>query len=468
MSTYAAVVRRFLAPTFDLLRGTTTMRRLDHLEHSQWWPRDRIESQQSAHLQSLVMHAYTHVPYYRRMFDVYGISPTGIRSHEDLHKLPILTRDDIRSHADDLMSDAIPQNQLRAGSSGGTTGEKLCFYSTRQERLTYAYARWALTLEWTGVNLGEKHVSIRQQRASGATIEQPPGLSHRLQRLTRVDVMSVREENLATIVRLLQRIRPRTIHSYPSTLVLIASFIKSQGLCCPEIPSVCVAGERTSERQRDILTAVFGSVPFIRYGSNEMHEVAGQCEIKDGLHILAEDFIIEVVDSQGRSVPPGTPGHLLITSLHNYGQPFIRYAPGDIGSMRSAACPCGRGLPLMDPLIGRTREFLQSASGARVAATDVPLEPLLPDGVVQYQLVQQTLDRFLLKVVPPPPAQSADWTGVQTRASELLEACLRATVHVEVSVVDQIEMNLSGKRLSFISKLGGAQEPHATAGAKAI
>jgi len=462
LSTYSAVVRRFLAPGFDLVRGTGTMSRLGHLERSQWWPRDRIEDQQATHLRALVQHAYDHVPYYRRVFDERGLSPDSIQTPEDLRRLPVLSKDDIRRHSNELMSDAVPRDQLRAGWSGGTTGERLTFYSTRQERLTYAYARWALTLEWTGVHLGEAHMSIRQQRTVGTAITPPPRLSHRLQRLTRVDVMSVRQENLEAIARLLQQIRPRTVHSYPSTLVLIAAFMRHGGLSCPRIPSVCVAGERLSERQEHILTEVFGSVPFIRYGSNELHEVAGQCEVRDGLHILTEDFIIEVVDSEANPVPPGTPGHLLITSLHNYGQPFIRYAPGDIGTLRSDVCPCGRGLPLMSPLVWRTREYLRSASGERVAATDIPLEPLLPDSVVQYQLVQESLDRFLLTVVPPTSGQSPDCMYLQQRVSDLLNTRLRGNVQVEVRLVKEIEMNLSGKRLSFISHLEDQQMPFLT------
>ncbi len=468
MSIYSALVRRFLAPAFDVARGTGTMSRLGHLERSQWWPRDRIEVQQATHLRALVQHAYGHVPYYRRMFDERGLSPDSIQTPEDLRLLSVLSKDDIREHAAELISDAVPRDQLRAGWSGGTTGERLTFFSTRQERLTYAYARWALTLEWTGVNLGEAHVSIRQQRTSGVEITPPPRLSHRLQRLTRVDVMSVREENLAAIARLLQQIRPRTVHSYPSTLVLIAAFMKNGGLSCPRIPSVCVAGERLSERQERILTEVFGSIPFIRYGSNELHEVAGQCEVKDGLHVLAEDFIIEVVDSEARPVPPGTPGHLLITSLHNYGQPFIRYAPGDIGTLRSDVCPCGRGLPLMSPLVWRTREYLRSASGERVAATDIPLEPLLPDGAVQYQLVQESLDRFLLRVVPAAPGQSADCLHLQRRVSDLLNTYLRGSAQVEVRYMNEIEMNLSGKRLSFVSNLEDLRRPFVTKRGEAL
>jgi phenylacetate-CoA ligase len=266
--------------------------------------------------------------------------------------------------------------------------------------------------------------------------------------------MTVKEENLASLVDLIQRIHPRTIHSYPSALALIASYAMVHGLTCPHVPAVCLGGELMHERQRQLLESVFGSVPFIRYASNELYEVSGQCETRDGLHILAEDFIIEVVDPEGHPVPQGKRGRFLITSLHNFGMPFIRYEPGDEGVLRSDACPCGRGLPLMDAHIGRTCDYLVSATGARVAAMDVDLVRFLPPEVVQYQLVQDSLGLFLLRAVPQNDSSDTTWLSVKQNMAGQLSAQLGAHVNVEVQLVDRIDMNLSGKRLSFISNIG--------------
>jgi phenylacetate-CoA ligase len=452
MSIHTVIARHVLAPAFDGIRGTATMRRLAHLEKSQWWSRTQIEEQQAVHLRKLISHAYAHVPYYRQVLDERGLQPGDIHTTEDLQQLPALTKADVRANFARLQSTDVPREQLRAGWSGGTTGERLAFCSTRQERLTYAYARWALTLGWTGVQLGEPHVSIRQQ-LGGARPGILGRLSLRLQQLTRVDTMDVREENLASLVCLFQRIRPRTVFSYPSALALVASYARSHELAFPHIPSVCIGGEMMHERQRAVLEDVFGSVPFIRYGSNELHEVSGQCEVHDGLHILAEDFVIEVVDDAGFPVPDGERGQLLITSLHNYGMPFIRYAPGDIGTLRVDACPCGRGLPLMDARIGRTRDYLVSPAGTRVAAMDVDVAPLLPPGVVQYQLVQNGPDHFRLRAVPESDTADSTWLPTRQAASSVLSAQMGARVSVEVQLVDHIDMNLSGKRLSFISHL---------------
>ncbi len=458
MSLYNALTRHVLAPTFDLIRGTHTMKRLAELEQSQWLPRERIEELQTEALRRLVTYAHLHVPYYRRIMDERGLKPEDIKSTQDLARIPPLTKQLIRDNFNNLVSEGFPRHDLRPGNSGGTTGERLQFYSTREERLTWAYARWARSLEWTGVKLGDAHMSIRQhgprrRRSSEQLLKR---ISVRLQRAQMVDTMTVREENLSGLVTAIQQARPRAIFSYPSALALIASYVRAEGKTCPHVRSICLGGEQILDRQRSVIREVFGSDPYVRYGSNELHEVAGQCDIRGGLHIFAEDFIIEVVDDDGKPLPLGQRGRMLITSLHNHGMPFIRYDSGDIGSLLPGVCSCGRGLPLMSPQIGRTREYIYTGSGARIAAMDINVAGVLPPGTVQYQLSQENFASFVLLVVPPGHLSADTWGLVESRLTELLRARLAENVSVELRLVDRIEMNLSGKRLAFISKVDPA------------
>jgi phenylacetate-CoA ligase len=463
VSLYGELARHVLAPAFDRLRGSSTMRRLSHLERSQWWPRERIEAQQQVHLRELIAHIYAHVPYYRRVMDDRGLRPDDIRTTEALRRLPILTKAAIRANFREMLSDVVPPAALRAGASGGTTGERLRFYSTRDERLTYSYARWTLTLLWTGVNLGEAHISIRQH-SLGTRRGALNQLSLKLQRLTRIDTMTVNEENLDSLVRTLQAVRPRSLFSYPSALALIADHARRNRIPLPHMPAVCVGGERLLPRQRALFEEEFGSVPFVRYGSNELHEVAGQCEERDGLHILAEDFIVEVVDERGTPLPPGRTGHLVITSLHNYGMPFVRYSPGDIGALRTGSCLCGRGLPLLDSRIGRTRDYVRANSGAAVPAMDLDIEAAVPPGVLQYQLVQEDVMHCRLRFVPCEEMDSNGLSALGTRMTALLSMSLGEPMQVTIEPVNHIEMNLSGKRLSFVSRLTQAGDAGVDAG----
>ncbi|MBN1857433.1 MAG: phenylacetate--CoA ligase family protein [Dehalococcoidia bacterium] len=461
MSFYNGLTRHVLAPTFDIIRGTHTMQRLAELERSQWLPRERIEDIQVEGLQKLIRYAYLRVPYYRRTMDSLGLNPEDIKSPQDLARIPPLTKQLIRDNFDNLIAEGFPPGQLRRGNSGGTTGERLHFCSTRQERLTLAYARWARTLAWSGVSLGDAHMSIRQQpNRGGLKPSKVLGrLSVRLQRAQMVDTMTVHEENLSDIFDLIQRTRPRSINSYPSALALLASYARAENRTCAQVHSVCLGGEQTLDHQRAIIREVFGSDPYIRYGSNELHEVAGQCELRGGLHIFAEDFIIEIVDEDGNPLPPGQRGRMLITSLHNYGMPFIRYENGDIGSLLSRTCSCGRGLPLMSPQIGRTMEYIFRRSGAPIAAMDINVAGILPRGVVQYQLIQDSIGDFTLVMVPPDPSATATANQARESVENMLKASLGEDVTVNLPLVERIDMNMSGKRLSFISKVDTTAMP---------
>ena len=455
MSAYPWLARHVLAPTLDILRGTRTMQRMGELERLQWWPVDRIREAQAQRLQTLISRSYECVPFYRRLMDERGIRPGDIRSSDDLACLPALTKNTIRAHLDDLLARDVPRERLRSGRSGGTTGERLDYFSTREERLTFAHARWLLSLEWSGAQFGEPHLSIRQMTAgtSGRATRMLHRASLRLQRLERIDTMSVTEENLPALVSHMQRTKPRSLFAYPSALALIASYARDHDLSCPAVHAVCLGGERLHDRQRAVLQQVFGSEPCIRYGSNELHSVAAQCEAHGGLHIHADDFIIEVVDDDGNLLSPGSRGRLLVTSLHNHGMPFIRYETGDIGALLPGACPCGRGLPLLDSLIGRTVERVYGANGRRVDAMDLDIGQALPPGVVHYQLVQETIDRFVLSVVPAAGNEGNSWGPVSGRVADIVASVTGSRPRIDLHLVDRIAMNLSGKRLPFISHM---------------
>ncbi len=458
MMLYNSLARHVLAPSLDVLRGTHTMKCLSELEESQWWPRERIEELQAERLQRLIKYAYERVPYYRAIMDERGLKPHDIQSATDLQKLPVLTKGLIRENFDKLVAEDFPRENLRPGESGGTTGEQLHFYSTRHERLNLACARWIRFLEWTGGQLGDSHMIMGQHgpQRRGPREQLLGQISARLQHSQAVDTMAVSEENLPAILSLVQQARPRSIHSYPSTLALLASYARAEGKACPYVPSICLGGEPILDRQRWIVQEVFGSDPYDRYGSNEFHGVAGQCDARGDLHIFAEDFIIEVVDKHGAPVSTGERGRLLITSLHNYGMPFIRYDIGDIGSLLPDACSCGRGLPLMSQHIGRTREHIYTRSGAPIAAMDINVAGVLPPGTTQYQLSQENIGSFMLLVVPPGSLSPDTWDMVGSRLTGLLRARLAEPTSVELRLVDRIEMNLSGKRLSFVSRVDAA------------
>jgi len=455
VSAYTLLVRHLLGPAFDALRGTRTMARLSQLERLQWQSPERIREAQSQHLRRLVAGSCDRFPQYRRLLEEQGLRPEDIRGVDDLRGLPCLTRAMMQRLFESLRAEQVSDRPLRPGVTGGTTGERLSYYSSREERLTCAHARWLLSLEWTGARLGEQHLSLRQgpSRRRAGPVRLLDLLNLKLQRLDRIDTLTVVPGTLPALAGHIRRTRPHSIFAYPSTLTLLAAYLNDHAISCPDVTVVCVGGERLYERQRTLLQQVFGSEPCVRYGSNELHSVAAHCEAHGGLHIHADDFIIEVVDDEGNPLPPGKRGRILATSLHNDAMPFIRYDTGDIGALMSSACPCGRGLPMLHTLIGRTVERLRGPDGRSTDAMDLDVGRFLPHGVVQHQLVQTGIDRFDLYSIPCASPVEPSWEQAVRSLSGAIAAAVGSSPQIELHLVDDIAMSPSGKRLPFISQV---------------
>ncbi len=452
MNFYNTLARHVLAPSFDLIRGAHTMKCLTELEESQWWPRERIEELQAERLQRLIRYAYERVPYYRRVMNERGLRPADIQSTADLAKLPVLTKDLIRANFDDMRAEGYPRSELLPGRTGGSTGEPLLFYNTKAALYDHGYARDLRARGWAGIRLGDRTVMVRIIRQPERTRERTlRRLSHRLGRITEVDTRSVSEQTLPGIVRMLHRVRPRAFTGYPSFIAHVASFIKDSGQSAPPVHSILTRSEQLFEHQRRLIREVFHSEPYSRYGSHEAYEMATECEAHSGLHVHAEDIIAEVVDDDNNPVLPGQQGHILITTLHNYGMPFIRYENGDDGSLATSSCPCGRGLPLLGTLLGRTTDFIYTPSGKRIPGVSLSSEPLAIVGVTQYQLVQEELDRVVIHVILPSVTEPEEQAEVGRRIEDLLRRVLGDDMRIEVKFIDHIEPTAAGKYVPIVS-----------------
>jgi len=182
------------------------------------------------------------------------------------------------------------------------------------------------------------------------------------------------------------------------------------------------------------------------------------------LHILAGDVIVEVVDSEGEPLPPGKRGRLLITSLHNYGMPFIRYDLGDEAALMTGTCPCGRTLPRLGVLVGRKTRFFVTRSGRRVFAGTLYLDRLAALGMRQYQLVQEDIDHVVMRRVPPPRVtSSSELASLEAQVRHLFEAGFGPELSLRVELIDRIEPTEAGKHVYMYSRVtdGGLAPPSA-------
>ena len=211
--------------------------------------------------------------------------------------------------------------------------------------------------------------------------------------------------------------------------------------------------EQLLDHERALLTEVFGTNPFSKYSSFEVYEIASECEAHNGMHIQAEDMIVEAVDGDGSALPAGTAGRLLVTNLHNYAMPFIRYEIGDLATIDPAPCACGRQLPRLVGIVGRMSELIVTPSGRLVFGADLGLETFGPLGVRQFRVEQDEAGNVVAflewHTSVSPDTRIQGETAIRTT----LEAAIGEDIPVEVRSVDHIAPHPSGKHLVVTSEL---------------
>jgi phenylacetate-CoA ligase len=452
---YRWIAWHLLAPVLDFSRGSRTLKCRQVLEQSQWWPRDRIIGLQNKRLRQLIKYAYKNVPYYRRIFDERGFKPGDIKGAQDLVKLPILTKRLIRENFDGMIARGFPSKELLPNSTGGSTGEALKFYSTKDDQYNWGHAASLRAHRWVGYEVGDKVIAFYETgHRMYSRMDKLRGMLGRF--FERVLVISTKEmspDRLLSRAKKLEDFKPEVIRGYPSAIYLLARLIEREGKPRLRPRAVIVDSEQLYDYQRELFGKVFGCETFSHYDSFEVHPIANECPEHAGCHIAAENVIVEVVDGKGKPVPTGREGRILVTNLHNYAMPFIRYDMGDIGALSDKACPCGRGLPLLAKVTGRTTDYMRTKSGGFIPGMAVPWSFFATLGVEQFQIVQETRGEMIVKLVLDRKYPEKRKDEIAKKIVDFLRKVVGEGLEISVKFVDQIPTTKAGKRRVIISKL---------------
>lgn len=459
---YTRLIAGALFPLHELMKRHTTVAVRKQLEQSQYWPRARIEALQLERLRALLLRAGQKVPYYREQFAAIGFDPArDLHGLADLARLPLLDKAAIRAHGEALKAD--DAEGLARFSTGGSTGEPLSFYIGRLRVSHDVAAKWRAT-RWWNVDIGDPEIVVW-----GSPIEL--GAQDRVRmlrdRLLRTELLPAFETSAAQLDRFLARIRarrPKMLFGYPTVLSHIARHAEQKGQRMDDlgIRVAFVTSECLYDAQREQITRVFGCPVANGYGGRDAGFIAHQCPA-GGMHITAEDIIVEVLGEDGRPVAPGQAGEVVVTNLLTGDYPFIRYRTGDIGVLDTAACSCGRTLPLVREIKGRTTDFMILKDGTVLhSAALAYVMRDLPE-VQAFKIIQETLDWTRLQVVLAEPLSEA----LRTRLRQGFERRLGAGVKVDVEQVAAIAPEKSGKYRYLVSKLDKISRIDEQAGAPA-
>lgn len=444
---YGKFIRKVLSLYLKARYGNDhSLKYFQELNESQWWSADEITALQFKRLQALLSHAYQNVPYYSQKFKEARLELGDIKTLDDLPKLPILTKQDVRENLSDLVAKNFPHSNMIPYSTGGSTGEPLQFYVTAESKNRGAAAA-NRAYSWCGYELGDK---VAYLWASPRDLSTHKGLANKISllvfRTIYLDTFDMSEKKMEEFARKLGQFKPQAIIAYASAAYLFAKYLRHKGIKNIKPRAVITQAEKLLQEQRQLIEEVFDCEVFDFYGSREVSAIASECPQHKGYHISAENVVLEFV-KDNKPVPPGETGKILVTDLHNYAMPFIRYENGDLGMPSGEKCSCGRGLPLMHSVEGRIADTLVIGNKFISSPSFLHIFKDLP--IKQYQLVQETEGELAIKIV-----RTDEYTVEHTeQLLKLMQTYVGSNVKLNLRFVSRIPPTKSGKYRFIISKV---------------
>lgn len=442
---YTSLVAQVLFPFHEFLKKHNTVAVHKQMEKRQWWRSNAIEAYQLSELKRFLCDVYRDVPYYRELFDSHQFAPEKISSINDLSKLPFLTKSVIRENEVGLK--ATNATGLAKFNTGGSSGEPLIFFIGKERVSHDVAAKWRAT-RWWDVNIGDKEIVLW-----GSPIElgKQDKIKEYRDRLLRTQLISAFNLNDTTKREILEKIiqhRPPMLFGYPSVYYLLANYAEENNINVKHcgISVIFVTSERLYDHQKAKIEAVFGAPVANGYGGRDAGFIAHACP-EGHMHITADDIVVEIIDKNGNTLPKGESGEIVVTHMRTRDFPFIRYRTGDIGAIGTTPCACGRGLPILEKIEGRTTDFIYAEDGTAMHGLALIYHVREVEGVRNFKIEQMT--RSHTKLYLQTDACFTPQSSEQIRVN--FKKRLGENVNVEILNVDHIPAEKSGKYRYVVS-----------------
>jgi len=394
---YSKIIKNIIFPTYQmkLPRDERYIKYFNLLEKTQWWSYSELEKLQLKKLKMLLEHANDNVPFYHRIFKKLNFKPEYVSSINDLNKLPILTKEMVNKNFADLYARNYPKDKFILSSTGGSTAAPMKFYIDKKWdacNMAAAYRSWS----WAGYNLGDKMAylwSAPQDLKDWSNIEKVR--NYFLKKIF-LDAFNLNDENMNEYVKILTRFKPKVINTYASVIFTFSEYIKKMGIDTIKPAAILTTSDMLYDYKRKSIERAFNCEVFDYYSGRDTTLQAAECSEHFGYHLSIENAVVEFM-KENEHVAPGETGNLIITDLCSYAMPFIRYEIGDLGTPSDEKCPCGRNLPIMKSLNGRTYDYILTSD--RRLLSGLFFHHILVhyeiQGIKEFQIVQKTEDKKL-------------------------------------------------------------------------
>lgn len=457
MSSFRRAVRReiyFLSMPLHAwkIRGSAVRARYRELKKSEVASKSSLESLQASRLTQMVHYAYKTCSFYRDRMDSLGISPSDIKDVDDLRRLPLLSKADVREN---LTTGLRPScfnslNSLKIVTSG-STGEPFTIFADR-EQLEIRFASTIRALEMTGWRFGDRQARLwHQSLGMSKTQVFRERLDAWLMRRRFIPAFEINPQNIQVFIANLEAHDPVLLDGYAESLNFLAAYLKNGGESKLRPRAVMSSAQALPKSTRDVIESSLNTRVFDKYGSREFSGIAYECSEHVGHHVVDECYIVEIL-VDGRPALPGETGEVVITDLFNLATPLIRYRIGDLATAldNSRSCKCGRAHSVIGEIQGRTQAIVHCSNGTWIPGTFFAHFFKDYDDVIRiFQVHQRTKGSFSLRII-----KGDDFS--QQRLERMLKHLTEFVGPTEINIefVDEIPLVRTGKRSPVISEVG--------------
>lgn len=397
---------------------------------------------QTARLRALLHHAYETVPFYRQRFEQVGFHPDQFRTLDDLQRVPLTRKADIRLATDEeaVASDCDP-SRLHHHVTGGSTGEPTKLRFTPYEDRLLRMFRLLATMR-LGLRLRDRRTQLRTDQLIPSKIEENFVLPSQI-----LYAFLSPEDMRANLCRF----RPDVIRGFPSALASFADQITDEDRLHLRPRFLTTDSENLTDLARQRIEKAFKAPVFDIYDCYECNVVAYQCTRSEGYHVMDPAVVVEVLNEE-RPVQSGESGEVALTSLHAWAAPLIRYMPGDIVERGPNQCACGAPTSTLAKVYGRTHDLFLLPNGRSLHPKYLaaPIRIIMPV-LRQYQIAQEAIDRVVVKLQGVPGAEMPPEKLERIRKGML--RILGEGVTVLINVVEDIPSEPNGKFRPYRSYL---------------
>ena len=390
---------------------------------------------------NLLKHCFRHVPYYRKCFAERGLRQSDFNSLDDLSRIPILSKNQLIAHADQLKADNFAKYRPSEIRTSGTTGTPLVVYWDLGSNILELTCMWR-HFNWGGYRLGEPFLDIRS-----VVMAEPAGYKWNWKcRGLEMSSDNLRPSNIREFAEIIRQHRIKLWRGHPSSIDTLCRILDESGIEDIKPKYIYTSSEAVLEHQRKWIESWVGVPVCDSYGLKEHNALICQCP-KGGYHIASEYGLVEIIKDDGRPALPGEEGRIIATSLHNRAFPLLRYDTGDYATPTHLMCPCGRTLPLVEQLTGRIDDRLLTVDGNWVSGVHFAF--FFASGVRKAQLIQESpgsLDVYLVPLEGYGPS-------TENHLAEALKTKLGRSMNIVIHVVEELPDGSSGKFKFVINKL---------------